>query len=78
LIRTIGLTNGGAFNWAVSARGGNSSGSFTLHITKVTTLNTSGGTSAYKIRGTLAATIPPVTTTGATGTETATIDFSAN
>lgn len=61
-------TGGHAFEMTTAP--GSATGTFALRLTKVTTNSTNGGTINFAIAGTLDATVPADTTSGATGTVT--------
>lgn len=75
---SVAITNAGSASYMASAGAGNNVGTFTLTIAKSATLtNTANGT-AYLIDGTLDATVPAVTASGATGAVTVHTTFRNN
>jgi hypothetical protein len=74
---SISVTNGDS-TWITTTNTGTNQGTFTMTLTKVTLLTTTANGPAYLVDGTLDATVPAVTTTGATGTVTLHIDFTNN
>ncbi len=73
---TIYVTNASNQTWQATVSGGPPpAGSYSLHFTSVVNnLSTSGGF-GYTADGTAAATLPAVSSTGATGTITMSVDF---
>ena len=74
---TITVTNGSA-GYLTTTNTGSNQGTFTLNLTKVTVLTNTANGIAYLVDGSLDATVPAVTSTGASGTVTLHIDFTNN
>jgi hypothetical protein len=66
----------GTDNYYVSTGNGSQIGSFTLHLTDITNNGTNAGGTSYLINGSLDATVPADTSSGASGTITIQAAFS--
>ena len=75
---SITITNAAALTWLASAGSGANVGTWTLKITRVTVLTNTANGVAYEVQGTLDATVPEVTSSGATGVVTVSANFPGN